>query len=474
MTDTLNSMFVAMAAKAVDAETRREKLDGEEHLVVPAVAMRSGVLNGVYYSSNELKKFANTWNGVPVPVGHPEEDGVHVSANSPKYEATTNIGKVYGAHYAQGRLKCELWLHVDKMKRLGFEALIDQFEDKREICEISTGLFSEIESAEGTFNNQAYEMIAHNIVPDHIALLMNDIGACSVSDGCGALRTNELKTNCGGCESEKKGFIAFLKQRFGFGINATSDNDVRYALELAVRETSPKSWVMDVFGSENYFIFEDGDKLYRKFFTEKGGEVTLSSEAAVEVARETRYVTVNQTSDPGGNPMTDKAKAVDELIANESTQFTEDDREALSAMDEAMLAKLTPNNVGKGKGKAKADADDTDEEDDSESNPKANAEGGVVTLTAEQAALFNRLADRETARQTELRENVMKHYDLAKEVVANMSIEAVEGLAGKIKVEANYAGQAGCECQSQWRRHLSTHRRSCLPQNDETKSAEAA
>ena len=471
MTDKLESMFVAMAAKAVDADTRREEMDGDEYLVVPAVAMRSGVLNGVYYSSNELKRFANTWNGVPIPVGHPEEDGIHVSANSPKYEASTNIGKVFGAHYAQGRLKCELWLHVDKAKRLGFEALIAQFEDKKEMCEISTGLFSEIEAADGMFNNQSYEMVAHNIVPDHIALLPNEIGACSIDDGCGALRTNELKTNCGCDGGEKKGFLAFLMQKFGFGVNATSDSDVRYALELAVRESTPKAWVMDVFSSEGYFIYEDGDTLYRRFYSEKGGEVTLSGDAPTEVMRETRYVTVNQTSDDGGNPMTDKAKAVDELIANESTQFTEDDREALSAMDEAMLAKLTPNNVGKGKGKAKADADDAEEDDDGESNPKANAEGSV-TLTAEQAALFNQLAERETARQTELRESVMKHYELSKDVVANMTIEAVTDLASKIKVEANYAGQAGASVKANG--DATYTRPSIMFAANETKPAEAA
>ena len=436
MSDNLNSMFVAMQAKAqADVETRRETVDGEEFLVLPTVAMKCGVLNNVYYSSQAMKRFANAWNGVPVPVGHPEVDGVNVSANSPEFEETTNIGRVYNATYAKGRLKCELWLNVAKAERLGFSSLIEKFETNREIGEVSTGLYSDVEMVEGRFNNQSYSMVASNLVPDHIAILRSDeTGACSVDDGCGVLRNNKVTANCGCDDGEKKGFLAFIKEKFGFGVHATSDSDVRYALELMIREQYERAWVVDVFSNENYFVFEDGDALYQKFYTGSGDSIALSVEPAVEVQRETRYVVINSTSNSGDKAMSDKEAMVEALVTNADTKFTADDRKWLSEQDEAVLAKLTPN-------AAEASTDDADAEDKGE-NVAANANEGK-TLNAEESALFNRLAERENARIADLRANVVKHYELDEKVVAAMTVEALEGLASKIKGNANYSGQAG-------------------------------
>jgi len=63
---------------------REELFEGKKHFVVPVILMVEGVHNGIFYSAEELGKFPDAWNGEPIPVYHPKQDGKPVSANSPK------------------------------------------------------------------------------------------------------------------------------------------------------------------------------------------------------------------------------------------------------------------------------------------------------------------------------------------------------------------------------------------------------
>ena len=56
--------------------------------------------------------------------------------------------------------------------------------------EVSTGLFTENVQANGVFGGKAYHAIATNYRPDHLAILPDQIGACSIEDGAGLLRVN--------------------------------------------------------------------------------------------------------------------------------------------------------------------------------------------------------------------------------------------------------------------------------------------
>ena len=71
MTTTLVQALIR--TNAVASLSSRQTMDGEEHIVIPVVALVSGILNGIYYSPDEIQTFAQAWNGVPVPVTHPKE-----------------------------------------------------------------------------------------------------------------------------------------------------------------------------------------------------------------------------------------------------------------------------------------------------------------------------------------------------------------------------------------------------------------
>lgn len=172
-------------------QIRREMHDGAEHLVVPAVLIVEGVLNDSFVPAEEFGKYVDSWNGIPVPVLHPEEHGEHISANRPDIIDKNTIGRVYNAHVDGNKLKAELWLNIDKANRLGHDALIDQLA-AGEVVELSTAYFADDEKKAGNFNGNSYSGIARNLRPDHLALLPGNVGACSVEDGCGT-RTNNAK-----------------------------------------------------------------------------------------------------------------------------------------------------------------------------------------------------------------------------------------------------------------------------------------
>lgn len=164
--------------------------EGTDTLVVPVVMIVEGVLNGALLSKSEFGKFPDSWNGIPVPVLHPEERGQPISANRPDVIERT-VGRVFNTRVDNGKLKAELWINVEKAKRLGFGELIASLE-AGQMVEVSTGYFSEDRPTTGTINGAQYSTQHINIRPDHLALLPGQIGACSVADGCGT-RVNTSK-----------------------------------------------------------------------------------------------------------------------------------------------------------------------------------------------------------------------------------------------------------------------------------------
>jgi len=180
---------------------QRRALDGREHAVAPVVALVAGVVNGELITAEELSAFAQAWDGRPVPLRHPlANDGTPISANSPGVIEGQVVGQIFNMRADGDRLVGEMWLDVAKCERLGGDALATLRRlEAGEVVEVSTGYFCEIEQTPGVFNGQEYTGIQRNLRPDHVALLPDEIGACSVADGCGAGRFNSTSGAAAPC-----------------------------------------------------------------------------------------------------------------------------------------------------------------------------------------------------------------------------------------------------------------------------------
>jgi len=54
--------------------------------------------------------------------------------------------------------------------------------------EVSTGLYADSIATNGAVSGKSYRAVARNFRPDHLAILLDTVGACSLQDGCGLLR----------------------------------------------------------------------------------------------------------------------------------------------------------------------------------------------------------------------------------------------------------------------------------------------
>ena len=310
------TLFVRNSAKSqllfirntTSASTRNETLDGTDYLVVPCVMIVEGVHNGsqgaLFYSKEELAKFTCCWNMKPALLRHPdiEDSGTNVDVLK-----NQGVGILMNTEFTDGKLKTEIWLNVEKANKLD-SRIVERIENN-EMIEVSTGLFTELDKTPGVWNEEDYTSNTLNYRPDHLAILLDATGACSVKDGAGLLRNKEKKVD-----------------------NELSQCQIHDKLMTLVRESSNNdewAWVNDVYGK--YFIYERGEVYYKQDYSiSSDDEVSLVGEAT-EVERIVEYKSVIKNTE--AKMLTPEQIAA--LIANGSYKAT----------DQKFLESLTENQI---------------------------------------------------------------------------------------------------------------------------------
>jgi len=319
---------------------RNETLENREYTVVPMVMLVEGVLNGssgaLLYPEEELSKAPLSWNMKPVVVRHPVMNGHAVSATLPEVIESYKIGMIMNTTYFDKKLRAEAWLEKE---RLGIvdNGVIQQAIDNNQILELSTGVFTENEDTSGSFNGVTYNAIARNYRPDHLAILPDEIGACSVADGAGFLRINTSKS---GSLQQKQELAEFL----GVFNNVAYQDRRTHLRTLLKAELSTDTWIYieDIF--TDYIVFEYDDIMYKRTYN-LVNDVPVLTGVNTKVMRKVSYIDVTEPLQNNNNKETikmDKTKLVESLIANSVTSFTEDDTEMLMKMDEKVLQKMIP------------------------------------------------------------------------------------------------------------------------------------
>ena len=341
--------FITSQVKVAD--TREETLMDRKHLVVPVVALVEMVLQSSTSENPELalaEEFgANplSWNGRPIVVNHPEIDGEKVSASLPEIVDKEKIGEIYNTTLDDKKLKLEAWIDLERAESLGgtIYETVQRLQEGEEVIEVSTGLFSNLEEKAGRFNEEDYQGIWRNIVPDHLAILSEATGACSIEDGCGAPRANVADASCD-CNPDSKSLFAKVKDKWNmFRIAGTgmTNEAKRSFLSAAIREKLGSNWVWLMAVYEDTVVFETDDGLFELGYSMSDDSVTFSEEEPSAVVAQVDFVpplTVNNN----GSVAMDKAKFIDKLIANEANKFEDKDKEWLGELDEEKLVKFAP------------------------------------------------------------------------------------------------------------------------------------
>ena len=333
---------------------RTETHQGKKHLVVPVIMMTEGVHAGsrgpLLHLTEELGRFPETWNGIPVVVWHPEKDGQFISANSPEIIDRQTTGRIYNTHMDGSRLKAEAWIEEEKCRQLSPLAL--GYIRQGRPLEVSLGVFTEDEMVSGVWNNETYDGIARNHRPDHLALLPGGQGACSWEDGCG-IRANQE----GGNKSVELLKVMKDLNIEGFSviqINEQGDKEIISALQskLDRMDDDVKMHFLQKY-SDDYCIYEirsraggGGNTLYRRNYQKNSDDSIEFTGEPVSVQRKVEYITM-QKGDM--NAMADKdkkqrcPKCIEKaglLIQSKHSTLQEADREWLETLDEAYLDKI--------------------------------------------------------------------------------------------------------------------------------------
>lgn len=235
------------------SQYRTDTLNSKQYLVAPVVAIVAGVLNGELVPLEEISNGYPSWNGRPVTLDHPNVDGVYVTANHPKVWEQYVVGQLFNVDFAVDRLKGEVWIDV---------SLAGKSQDGRELLqrlreglpiEVSTAYFRNLMPETGEVNGEWYEGIAHDLKPDHLAILLHSAGACSWADGCGVPRYNKREVRAdmpyanehSARLQDPKQYDEFRREndKFGEGIDAiwgVSTNGEKHAQLQAIRFDADK------------------------------------------------------------------------------------------------------------------------------------------------------------------------------------------------------------------------------------------
>ena len=330
---------------------RMDKMAGRDCVVVPMVMMKAGVLTGsqgpVLYTDEEIAKFPAAWNSRPVVVYHPTLNGKGISACDPDVITKQGIGTIMNTRWEDNKLKAEAWCEVDRMDAV--DDRVAKAVENNKMMEVSTGLFIEAEKTPGEFNGVKYDAIARNFQPDHLAVLPDLKGACSIEDGAGFIRnqSSSVVIEDESLTEEQLKYVTENKETVLHSVltfieNELSHDNIRSLLHSALRaETNDDElWIQDVYDS--FFIYEKDGKLYKREFTVADNQVSLTG-TAVEVVRITEFRTLDGKFVGNGKDKTmNKKQLVDSLIANASLSWSESDRDALMSMNEEVLKKMAP------------------------------------------------------------------------------------------------------------------------------------
>lgn len=193
----------------VTGRAERVIVDGREFLKVPVSMIVPGVLAGskgpLYYPQSRVAHNASEWDGYPVTLGHPS----HPVNNSPMSASDDGVidrvgmGVLKDSKFHNGKLRANAWLDGERTKQIAPKVYDDALSGR--LIEVSTGLFTQEVERSGTHNGRSYTHEVVDYKPDHLAILTDQRGACSVQDGCGMnvhnaehITVNNVLCPCGG------------------------------------------------------------------------------------------------------------------------------------------------------------------------------------------------------------------------------------------------------------------------------------
>lgn len=180
---TTSEPLQVVANKMKIGKAERRFAEGKWWLVAPITTIPlDGILNGSkgpgFYPAAETMASVKAWDGMPLTSFHPmDEMGRHTSAGAPGVLGRQGIGIVRDSVW-KNKLQHRGWFDEERVKQVN-PTIYANLKSGTPI-ETSTGLYTDNEVAPqgSNHNGRPYTWVARNYRPDHIAVLVGQVGAC--------------------------------------------------------------------------------------------------------------------------------------------------------------------------------------------------------------------------------------------------------------------------------------------------------
>lgn len=302
---------------------KEKTLQGRKYLVAPVSMIVEGVFSGsagpILYESSDMIRSVAAWNARPITIGHPElPDGTKASACTPEFLEKQAVGMVLNTKFNKRtkKLQAEAWFDLERLQAIDDGYLIHNALLEGKKLEVSTGLFVDAFVGNGSYNGKDYVAVAKDYKPDHLAIILNGVGACSVADGAGLLVNKAAQSPK---RKKKPRLVANAKD-----LKETVEM-VEEAVKAAYDYMNPDgtyrySEVEEI--STNYVIFElcteSEEAYYKQNYAEESGDVKLLGEM-MPVTKKVTYapLVANKKVNMDRNELTAKlGESCSELVAN--------------------------------------------------------------------------------------------------------------------------------------------------------------
>ena len=308
----VNVLTVVNSASNITTET----IDGKPHIVVRGITpvVDDIVMNRKLYPAAEIEKAYNTLERNPMPLGHPKVDGKHVSARDVRAVNNYHVGAwLQNVGHNDGKVTGDMY--VDRQYAESSEKgkrLINRLDEmiagtNSEPIHISTGLLYSGIAANGESKGKKYNEIATNMMFDHVAVLLDEPGAGTPSEGVGIFVNSEgeeveievaLLSEAADCTRE--GLLN--KTRFFF-TNASnfSFDDIQRAISDKLHEgRADDKWLWPESVWPDNFIYRDEAKYFKqKYLIDDDGKAVFVGEPVEVVRKPIEYeIKTNGENDP--------------------------------------------------------------------------------------------------------------------------------------------------------------------------------
>ncbi|MES0530059.1 DUF2213 domain-containing protein [Citrobacter portucalensis] len=299
-----------------DSKITTETIDGKPHIVVRGVTpvVDDIVMNRKLYPAAEIEKAYNTLERNPMPLGHPKVDGKHVSARDVRAVNNYHVGAwLQNVSHKDGKVSGDMY--VDRQYAESSEKgkrLVNRLDEMAagtnvEPIHISTGLLYSGIAANGESKGKKYNEIATNMMFDHVAVLLDEPGAGTPSEGVGIFvnadgdeQEIEVVNLADGSDCTREGLLNKAKFFFTNASNF-SFSDIERAISDKLREgRTDDKWLWPESVWPDTFIYRDDAKYFKqKYLIDDDGKAVFVGEPVEVVRKPTEYeIKTNGENDP--------------------------------------------------------------------------------------------------------------------------------------------------------------------------------